>query len=308
MMRVQRPILTTLCLILATAALGVSLICLLNGHQALFYFIDIFTLPILMGVGLQTVCFFLIGQKSAGSLTALAVAILALSVMPQAFPQQGRPDATARPVRILFANLWIRNPTPAHILPWIEQENPDIIAFVEANPYTRDGLMTAITASRPYVYARYDTVIVSRWPLSDGHPIHYGFALNRVTVQAPQGAFELDVVHLYRPWPYTDPGTQPAQFAKLAEALSPVDQKRRVLVGDFNTPPLASAMHDFTRVTRLHTAPALWGTWNSRLPGALRINIDNAFASPGLVFTRRRGGPFNGSDHRPIVVDIQPGR
>lgn len=308
MIKVQRPVLTALCLILSIAALGLSLICLLNGHQPQLYFIDIFTLPILMGIGIQTACFFFIGQKKAGGLSALAVSILALSIIPQAFPEQRQADRTTVPIRILFANLWIGNPTPAHILPWIKQQNPDVIAFLETNPYTRAPLMSAITASRPYVYVRYDTVVVSRWPLRDGHPIHYGFALNRVIVEAPQGPFELDVAHLYRPWPYTNPGVHPAQFGKLALALSPVDQKRRVLVGDFNTPPLASDMQDFTKATGLHTAGALWGTWNAHLPGALRINIDNALASPDLVFTRRGVGPFNGSDHRPIVVDIQSAR
>ena len=79
-----------------------------------------------------------------------------------------------------------------------------------------------------------------------------------------------------------------------------------VLVGDFNTPPCAAQLHDFTRRMGLHTAPALWGTWRTNLPGFLRITIDNAMASPDLNLGRRQVGSFDGSDHRPIVVDIRP--
>lgn len=295
-----------LCVAVAVVILGLGLICLVNPHQKLFYLIDIFTLPILSGAVIATALLFLIRQKPAGFISLAATLILILAIWPQAFAAQKPADRTAPPIRVVFANVFIRNQHPENILPWLKKEDPDIVAMVEVNPWVRQQLMDSLRIERPYIVTRYDMVVASRWPIVDEDPRAPGFALITMVVKTPQGDVNLGVTHLTRPWPFKNVEDQPRQFSRLIGALTPIADKRFVLVGDFNTPPCAAQMHDFTRRMKLHTAPALWGTWIAYLPGFLRVNIDNAMASPDLNLSRRHAGSFDGSDHRPIVFEIRP--
>ena len=295
-----------LCLAVSTALVILGLICIANPHQSLFYLIDIFTLPILSGTVVTTALLYAIRQKYAAWVATAASLLLILALWPQAFAAQ-RPAMPGRaPIRVVFANMFIRNQHLEKILPWIQRQNPDIVAMVEVNPWVRQQLMDSLAVDRPYIVTRYDMVVASRWPIVDEHPRAPGFALITMVVKTPQGDLNLGVTHLTRPWPFKSVEDQPRQFSRLGGALAPIATTRFVLVGDFNTPPCAAQIHDFTKRMHLHTAPALWGTWISYLPGFLRVNIDNAMASPDLHFDRRHAGSFDGSDHRPIVFDIRP--
>ena len=296
------------CVAVSVVMVVLGLICLVNPHQSLFYLIDIFTLPVLSGVVVMTLFLALIRQKYAAGLGGLAVLILVIAIWPQAFPAQKPADLGVKPIRIVFANLFIRNQHPEKILPWLKQEDPDIVATVEANPWVRQKLVDSLAVERPYIVTRYDMVVASRWPIIEEHPREPGFALITMIVKAPQGDLNFAVTHLTRPWPFKSVADQPRQFSRLGGALTPIDGKRFVLVGDFNTPPCAAQMHDFTRRMGLHTAPALWGTWIAYLPGFLRVNIDNAMASSDINLSHRHAGAFDGSDHRPIVFEVRPAK
>jgi len=302
-----KSLLSWLCVAVSAAFAVAGVICLCNPHRALLYLLDIFTLPVLTGAVLWLAFILAVRQFRAAAVAGLAVLILASAMGPQVFPAQ-KPAADTPPVRLVFANLLIRNRQPERILPWIAAERPDVVAAVEANPWARQKLMDALRRERPYVVTRYDMVVASRWPITDPLPRGQGFALITMTIKVPGGDLKLAVAHLTRPWPFKDPEDQPRQFARLEAALAPLARDHFVLVGDFNTPPCAAQLHDFARHMDLHTAPALWGTWRTNLPGPLRVTIDNAMASPDLNLSRRRVGGFDGSDHRPIAVDIRPAK
>lgn len=292
----------------AALALVFGVICLADPHRPLFYLIDIFSVAGLTGTLALTALLWLLRASPARWVATAALGIFVLAIWSQAFPHQPPADRTRPAVRLAFANMLIRNREPEKILPWIARQKPDIVAMVEVNPAAREDLFKALKADRPYVVTRYDMIIASRWPLSNVRRGGTGFGLMSATVATPDGDLTVAVTHLTRPWPYSDPSDQPRQFSRLAEALGSVAGRRFVMVGDFNTPPCASAMKDFMRREKLHAAPALFGTWISVLPGALRVTIDNAMASGDLHLSRRKVGAFDGSDHRPIVVDILPAK
>lgn len=299
---------SVVCSAVAAVAVAVALVCLADPHRPLFYLIDIFTLPGLTGAIVLAGVLWLARMSPARWIALVAVALFGLAIWPQAFPRQPAADRTRPPLRLVFGNMLIRNQHPEKILPWIEKENPDVVAMVEVNPFARQALMAALGRDRPYVVTRYDMVMASRYPLADVRRGGVGFSLLIATVKAPGGDLTLAVTHLTRPWPFSDPADQPRQFDRLSGFLAPMASRRFVLAGDFNTPPCASGLRDFLRGRGLHAAGALGGTWISTLPGALRVNIDNAMASGDLHLGRRHVGPFDGSDHRPIAVDIYPAR
>lgn len=283
---------------------AIAAVCLVNPHQPQAYLIDIFSVPILTGFVVMTAALILLRQRWAAPLAVLACVMMVVAIAPQAMPQQAAPDRTQAPLRLVFANLLIRNTTPEKLVPWVQARKPDIVAMVEADPGSRAALFKALQTDLPYKVTRYDMVVLSRYPLSHLRPRPAGFALITVDVATPQGRLNLAVAHLTRPWPFTAPQDQRRQFARLADSLEGSMDENFVMVGDFNTPPLASGMHDFTRATGLHTAPALRGTWPTFLPSLLRVTIDNAMASRDISLQRRKVGGFDGSDHRPICVDI----
>ncbi|ESQ82665.1 hypothetical protein AEAC466_16115 [Asticcacaulis sp. AC466] len=307
-MRLLKLLFGALCLAAALAAMGVAIICLMNPHRPQLYLIDIFSVPITSGVCLLAVALWLVRQKGAAGLATLAAALLIASIWPQGHPVQGVSDPSRPAVRMMFANLLIRNTTPEKLLPWVEKQNPDVVAVVEANQHYRDQLVEGLKANRPYIATRYDMVVASRYPLSDQQNYPTGFALMTVKVKTPDGPLTLAVAHLTRPWPYTGAQDQPRQFDRLAHTITPMTTERFVVVGDFNSSPCAVRLQDLAKRTGLHIAPAFRGTWPTFLPGIFRITIDNGLASHDLTFSRRHAGPFDGSDHRPIVFDIRPVR
>ncbi len=304
----SRTLLSAFCTALALLALGLGCVCLLNPHRPLLYLIDIFTLPGLTGTFVLAALLWAVRQAPAKWIATAAFAVFVIAIWPQAFPRQAAADTSRPSVKLVFANMLIRNRHPEKILLWIARENPDVVAMVEVSPFARDTMMATLKHDRPYVVTRYDMVVASRYPLANVERGGVGFALLTATVKAPGGDLTLAVAHLTRPWPFSDPADQPRQFARLSAALAPMSDRHFVLVGDFNTPPCASGLGDFLRGRHLHAAGAFNGTWISVLPGLLRVTIDNAMASGDLNLSHRHAGPYDGSDHRPIVVDIRPAK
>lgn len=305
---IPRSLLSAFSTAVSLVAMTIGLICLVSPHRPLLLLIDIFTLPGLTGAAVWAAATWLLRQQPAKWIATGAVLVFVAAIWPQAFPHQAAPDRTKPPVRIVFANMLIRNHEPERILPWIAKENPDVVGMVEVNPFARQALINGLKHDHPYVVTRYDVVIASRYPLTAARHGDVGFSLLTATVKAPGGDVTFAVTHLTRPWPYEDPSDQTGQLSRLGHALQPLSGRRFVLVGDFNTPPCASSLQGFLRARHLHAAGALFGTWNTLLPGLLRVNIDNAIASPDLNLSHRHVGPFDGSDHRPIVVDIYPAK
>ena len=303
-----RGLINIACTTLSLLTAGLALVCLLNPHRPLLYLIDIFTLPGLTGAAVLASILWITHQQPAKWIATGAALLFGLAIWPQTFPHQAGADTTHAPLRLMFANMLIRNEHPEKILPWMARENPDVVAMVEVNPQARAAMMTTLQAGRPYVVTRYDMVMASRYPISDVQRGGVGFALLTATVKAPSGDIRLAVAHLTRPWPYSDPADQPRQFARLSGAVKAMSAAHFVMAGDFNTPPCASGLGDFLHQRGLHAAGAFGGTWISVLPSLLRINIDNVMASDDLVFRHRHVGSFDGSDHRPVVVDIYPAK
>lgn len=305
-MQILKGLFSALCTAIALAFVAAGFVCIANGHRPLFYLLDIFTLPALSAAVIVTAVFAIVRQVRAACLSLLGVVLLATAMAPQVFPKQGTPDPAVQPVKMVWANLFVRNPEPQKLLPWIAEKKPDVVALVEVNADARADLIDKLKVTYPYMVVRYDMVLASRWPLSHAEPRPAGFALVTVTVKTPQGPLNLAVTHLTRPWPFTAPTDQPRHFERLKDALTPLPPSRFVLAGDFNTTPSAALMRDFAKGMGLHAAPALTGTWEGQLPSLMRVTIDNVLAGADLNLSSREVGPDDGSDHRPVYVEIRP--
>ena len=302
---VLRTVWSGLCIGASGVALAGGLVCLKTFHYPLLYLLDIFTLPFLsVTVGL-TLAFFLIRETAAWRLGAVACGVWLLALAPQVFAPQRPPAETVPAMRLMFSNLYIYNKTPERLGDWINQEKPDIVATVENLTDPDDTSM--VNGPYPYHYKHRDTVVYSRYPILSSRHADTEYSFDMLDIRAPQGLMHLAVIHLCQPKIQTH-NCQTSQIARL-KADIPVEQRpSTVMVGDFNSSLSAYLLQDFAQDMDFKPAAAPVGTWPSVLPGFLRIAIDNAFAGRNFSLTRRKVGPDNGSDHRPIVVDVRPAR
>jgi endonuclease/exonuclease/phosphatase (EEP) superfamily protein YafD len=82
------------------------------------------------------------------------------------------------------------------------------------------------------------------------------------------------------------------------------------VVGDLNVTPWSPTFRDLLQAPGLvDTARGrgLRGTWPVCLPG-MRIPIDHCLVSGDLQVLDRQVGPGVGSDHFPVMADLQPDR
>ncbi|WKL57448.1 endonuclease/exonuclease/phosphatase family protein [Asticcacaulis sp. ZE23SCel15] len=295
-----------LCFLAAATLLGVGVMVALNPAGRELYLIDIFTLPLLSGTACFAVLMLLLRRHVACLMTFTACLAMGIGFWPTALPA-GNPAATdAKPVRVMFANLWVNNKTPERLADWVTQTSPDIVVYIEDGPRAEERLMPLMKAQYPYHFETWDSHVFSRYPLTHAKGYIDHRNLHRVDVMAPQGRFTLLVTHFTRPWPFQPPAAQVKQRDFLADYLHKSTDDATLIVGDFNSAPHARLLDVLMKEQRLHVAASLGGTWPARLPVPLRVNIDNALARDGLHMSPKTIGPYYGSDHLPIMVEVTP--
>ena len=300
---VFRAVWSSLCIGVSVFLLAGAVIGLNNFHQPLPYLIDIFTLPLLTLTAGVTSAFFLARKTIAGAIGILASGIWLIALIPQAITSQAPSDETGPFVRLMFANLYIHNKTPERLIEWVNAEQPDIIATVENLSDPAD--QSKLTDRYPYHYRHRDTVVYSRFPIGLSHAGNTRYSFDMIDIRIPHRQMHLAVVHLCQPKIDTH-DCQSSQMVRLREDIPAKARPDVVMVGDFNSSLSAYLLQAFARDMAFKPVAAPTGTWPSVLPGVLRIGIDNAFAGRNFSLSRRKVGPDNGSDHRPIVVDIRP--
>jgi endonuclease/exonuclease/phosphatase (EEP) superfamily protein YafD len=227
-----RTIWSTLCIGASGASLVVAAVCYTNPHYPPLYLIDIFTLPLLTATIGLSVAFWLMREKTAWRLGFVAAGVWLLALWPQAFSTQRPADPKAPAVRVMFANLYIYNKTPQHLLDWVDREKPDIIATVENLIDPDEAPM--VDKSYAYHYKHRDTVVYSRYPILSAHHGDTQYSFDMFDIRTPQGLMHLAVVHLCQP-KIRSHECQASQMARLRTDITPDERADMVMVGDFNS-------------------------------------------------------------------------
>ncbi|WAC48148.1 endonuclease/exonuclease/phosphatase family protein [Asticcacaulis sp. SL142] len=297
-----------LCYIAAAALLALGGVVWLDPMKRELYLIDIFTLPVLTVTAGLALLFLLMRKALPCVMALIASVLMAISLIPAAVNHSPPPAMGTKPVKLIFANLWVNNKTPEALADWVIAENPDVVTYIEDSPGAEKRLMPILTQRYEYHFETWDSHVFSRFPLANAHGYIDHRNLHRVDVLAPQGRFTLVVAHFTRPWPFQPPQAQVRQRDFLNDYLIDHTGANTVIIGDFNSTPSADLLHTLMKANALSAAPTIGGTWPARLPAPLRVNIDNVFARHDISLSRKTIGPFNGSDHLPVMVDIRPAR
>jgi endonuclease/exonuclease/phosphatase (EEP) superfamily protein YafD len=251
------------------------------------------------------------GRRRTMTVLLLGAVFLLFDLRSQWLINRQPPAGAGPAVRLYFVNIWRKNLHGGAIARSIRIDHPDVVGLAEvstenaklvdvalrAYPYRMEDWPTPEWAGRPR------QMIASRYPLTrTGVEINDDLAVVEANVAAPH-PFRLIVVHLTRPWPWHG---HALQLDRLAARVQAGDADHTVLIGDLNANPASAALHRFATASGLNPAPAKAGDWPAYLPGVLRLALENVFSGKAIALRNNHPGLEDGSDHRPILVDVLP--
>ncbi len=251
--------------------------------------------------------------RSAG--LALLTTLIAAAGLGPIFDAAQR-TGDGRPLTVLYANLWDRNPEPDALAAMLRALDADILITSETTRRVVEGA-GGLRAAYPYRLVSSDagealrTAIWSKYPLSDGE-----LYLNNTV--APTGAaaiadlgggatLGLIGAHFSRP------------FERLhrtqVEALGPMAEKLGhplIVAGDFNASPWSWVVARAAEVTGTDVLGGYRVTWRGRyrtplgpLPAPWGHQIDQMLLSGGIGVETVETVELPGSDHRGLLVRLR---
>ena len=216
-------------------------------------------------------------------------------------------------MRIVTLNVWARNAQYERVVEFVRKSSADIVVLEEIYPVGVPHLKP-LENDFPYhssltLEARFGMVIFSRWPLerarneflSDRNPV---IAARVLVNETP---LEIFGVHLSRPLTRAGSVRQANQLAGLPKLFQD-KSLAQIVVGDFNATPWNPGFFDFLSRAGLSESRLGCGvqaSWPSGLPAALRIPIDHCLVSNNIHVVGHEVGPSVGSDHLPVIVDLE---
>ena len=257
-------------------------------------------------------------RRGAG--LALLTTLIAAAGLGPIFDPAQRPGAQSsgagRPLTVLYANLWDRNPEPDALAAMLWALDADILITSETTRAVVEGA-GGLRAAYPYRLVSpgageaLRTAIWSKYPLSDG-------ALYLNNTVAPTGAIAIADLgggttlgligaHFSRP------------FERLhrtqVEALGPMAEKLGhplIVAGDFNASPWSWVVARAAEVTGTDVLGGYRVTWKGRyrtplgpLPAPWGHQIDQMLLSGGIGVETVETVDLPGSDHRGLLVRLR---
>ena len=265
-------------------------------------------------IGCITLVFFSLSRKRSGIFLSLFCILLnAAVILPWYFPASGTGVASAAEnhLRVLLANVNVKNSTYAPAIDLIRREQPDLFAIIETNR-TWLSELEAIKASYPYR-------LRSPHAESFGIALYSKFPLQPETISAPSEAEDFHVlatVAAQQPIGVIALHPPPPKNQRLSEqrnqelaAISRYIQTQKlpvIVIGDFNMTLWSPYYQQFTKDAGLKDCRQGFGilpTWTTRFP-LLYIPIDHCLVSPKITVRQIKTGDNVASDHLPVIAEL----
>lgn len=222
--------------------------------------------------------------------------------------------ASAGRFRVLMANIYHHNNDYEPLARLIETERPDAIGIVEYSTRSRVGLERV---RRLYPYrteyedgAKGIALWLQRPPRRLDPPYWFDPDAGPVAhaeIEMGGRPHQLWICHPTSPiWPSRRFVSGNPDLTGLAAFIASFDGSR-IIVGDMNTTEGSAHFFEFMATTGTRDSrygfgrQPSWPEWS-----CYRIPIDHAFVSSDLAVVERRLGPFIGSDHFPLILEVGP--
>jgi endonuclease/exonuclease/phosphatase family metal-dependent hydrolase len=234
------------------------------------------------------------------------VAVGIVAVVGPRLPHTRPPPAAA--VRLVSANVFAENPTPAVAVDTLLAAEADVEVAVETSPEFR-VLIEQLDTGHPYATVDDQLVVRSRYPIA-AMPDPPGLPARRIlrlTVEAPTGAFVLYAVHALNPLSESTFADQ-LEWVDGLRAAAAAEELPVVVAGDFNMSDRQLGYRRMTEDLRDAVTAAGWGhsTYPDGIWTPLLLRIDHVFVPKDWCAARSRTVDVPGSDHDGLEVDIGP--
>jgi len=226
---------------------------------------------------------------------------------------------TPSPLRVMTYNLNYANPDVARTLDAIDAEDADVVLLQEIDAAWKRALEKRF--AKRYAHRSFHLHtrspgglgVLSKHPIDDERilPAPSGwFPASLLVVAGPFGALQILNVHLR---PAIDNGswvkgyftTRPIRVREIKDYVSKLAAALpTIIAGDFNEAPDGAAVDFLSRrgFTRARTSGP--STWHYR--DTLAMDIDHVIVNGNLVAKDAVVRDAGASDHRPVIVTVQP--
>ncbi len=257
--------------------------------------------------------------QTASLILALFAALCNIKlIVPELMRLRPVQSGGGRPLRILSANVWARNPSPELAVAEILARDADIV-FLQESDGSLSPYLARLKSRYPYASEcpRAGVQIFVKTPILDqGWGLGLGSIANRNTVWAdttlPDGRrVTVVAVHFVQPIP---PEPQAVMREALALRLQSLPgNETMLLAGDFNTTPWSFAMRRQDELLRplsrrtiaLFSWPARLAGWRQSWPCPI-LPIDHFYAGSAWGKARVTRLRISGSDHFAIEAAVWP--
>lgn len=223
-------------------------------------------------------------------------------------------DGETHKLRLMTANVAMRNKNYAAFRQSVEFSAPDILVLQEVNEdWNREIQPLLATYPCSKIVPRQGgagLALFSRYPLESAKLLFEESSMHPalLTVIDIDGT-RLTVLLMHPLTPM-----RPDKFAnrneqlKQAAVIMKSTREPKLLVGDLNTTMWSPYYKDLIEISKLHDARigrGLYPTFESDLPPFLGIPIDHLLMSETIEVENYDFGVPTGSDHRPLVIDLK---
>jgi len=215
---------------------------------------------------------------------------------------------------LLSINVNYQNRSYQAVLDEITDNKSDLVVFQEYTPKWHQAI-SAISKDYPYethIFKEnnFGLAVWSKYPISDTL-IHYFADINTPTLEVSILTEELPFnLFAFHPPAPVDPNFGPYArdyiFRDLSAYLLQHPNPHRVLIGDFNATPYSYPFIQLLKQTKLQNSQKGFGlqhSWGGQL-APLGIGIDHCLHSSNMQTLSREIGPYVGSDHRGVWVEL----
>lgn len=254
---------------------------------------------------------FALRSPMLGAVSAAGAVFAAIPIVSYMGVQTARAEASSPTFRVVTFNTWFRNHDYDAIGRFLEKMQPDVIVLEERNRQEAQRLGEFLT-SYPYSFNEprpHGVVIFARWPIASAEslPLAEGGVLAaRVTLDWRGTPITVLGAHLHWPLGPKNSRLRNTELASIA-AFAAAHPGPLIVAGDFNITPWSRHFRATLERSGLNDSAAGHGlapSWPAQFP-PLGIRIDHCWVSRHWRSTDVRLGPSLGSDHLPLIADLE---
>lgn len=257
------------------------------------------------------IAMFALRSPLLGAVSAVGAVLAAIPIVSYMGVPTARAAAGSASFRVVTFNTWFRNHDYAEIGRFLEKTQPDVIVLEELS---RDAALRLGGHLHSYPYShndpqRHGAVVFARWPIVSAESLTMSDGparAARVTLDWHGTQVTVLGVHLHWPLGPTNSRRRNAELDTIA-SFAAARTEPLIVAGDFNITPWSRHFRTALQRSGLNDSAAGHGlapSWPSQFP-PLGIRIDHCWVSRHWRSTDVRLGPSLGSDHLPLIADLE---